>query len=250
MVKYGRFNDNILNKSLRDIKKEGFLFFIKKTYRFFQHRILKIFANNMVNRLRKSKKEFFYFQGKKLEYLIHPYNLSWINERTVEIPIVLDYIKNLKAKHMIEVGAVLRNYIEVNWDVLDKFEKGKNIINQDIVDFKPEKKYDLIMSISTLEHVGFDDTNQPEKIITAINKMKTWLNKKGKMVATMPLGYNKYMDDLIFSNNLGFNKMYFMKRINRKNTWIEVDMEKVKKSKYNYPYNNANAIIVGIWEKA
>ena len=249
MVKYGRFNDNILNKSLRDIKQEGFLFFIKKTYRFFQHRILRIFANQIVQALRKSKKEFFYFQKKKLEYLIHPYNLSWINERTVEVPIALNYIKDSKAKSIIEVGAVLPNYVPVHWDVLDKFEKGKNIINQDIVDFKPRRKYDLIMSISTLEHVGFDDTNEPEKIIAAINKMKTWLNKNGKMIATMPLGYNLYMDGLIFSNNLGFNKMYFMKRINRKNRWIQVDMEKVKKSKYNYPYNNANAIVIGILER-
>lgn len=250
MGKYGRLKKNILYKSLRDIKQEGFLFFIKKTYRFFQHRILKIFANRIVNNLNKKPKDYFYFQGKKLEYLIHPYNLTWINERTIEIPIVLQFIKDSNTKKIIEAGAVLGHYTNAPWRVVDKFEKGENITNEDLVDFNPEEKYDLIACISTLEHVGFDDVDEPEKIVKVVENMKRWLNKRGKIIATMPLGYNKYMDELIFSNKLGFSKMYFMKRINRKNKWVEVDMEKVKNSRYNYPYNNANSIVIGVYENA
>jgi hypothetical protein len=248
MAKYGRLKENILYKSLRDIKHEGFLFFIKKTYRFFEHRVLKIFAKNIVKNILKKPKECFSFQGRALEYLIHPYNLTWINERTVEVPIVLDKIKESKAKSILELGAVLPNYTDVSWDVVDKFEKGKNTINQDIIDFKPTKKYDLIVSISTLEHVGHDDEDNPEKINAAIEKLKTLLNKKGKIIVTMPLGYNKYMDNLIFTDKIGFNKMFFMKRINRKNKWIEVGIDKVREARYNYPYNNANAVFIGVYE--
>ena len=111
MKKYGRLNKNIFNKILRDIKQEGLLFLIKKVYRFFQFRILKIFSNQIVTRLKKRKIEFFYFQEKKLEYLIHKYNITWINERTIEVPIVLDWIKDSKSKSILEVGSVLQNYV-------------------------------------------------------------------------------------------------------------------------------------------
>jgi hypothetical protein len=248
-MKYGRLKQNVFLKGLTDIKNQGFIFFFKKSYRFFQHKILKIFANRMVHRLRKREKEFFSFQGGKLEYLIHPYNLSWINERTVEVPIVLDQIKESNTKRILEVGAVLQHYVNSKWNVLDKFEKGNNILNEDIIDFKPGIKYDLIVSISTLEHVGYDDTNNPEKISRAIDAMKCWLNKNGKIIATMPLGYNKYMDKLIFSGKLGFDKMYFMKRISKKNKWKQVNMDGIKGVKYNYPYNNANAVAIGIYHR-
>ena len=49
-------------------------------------------------------------------------------------------------------------YYKFEHDIVDKYEKKKGIINQDIVDYKPDKKYDLIISISTLEHVGWDET--------------------------------------------------------------------------------------------
>ena len=42
-------------------------------------------------------------------------------------------------------------------DVLDKYEKGNNVINDDVVSFSTEVKYDLIVSVSTLEHVGWDE---------------------------------------------------------------------------------------------
>ncbi|MDP3027338.1 MAG: hypothetical protein Q8N63_06525 [Nanoarchaeota archaeon] len=249
MAKYGRLKKNILSKSIRDIKQEGLLFFIKKTYRFFLHKILGLFSKMIVRNLKKKPKDFFYFEGKKLEYLIHPYNLTWINERTIEIPIVLEYIKNSNPDKIIEAGAVLRHYTTAPWKVVDKFENGNNIINEDLVNFNPKEKYDLIISISTLEHVGFDDENNPVKIVNTMENMKKWLNKNGRMIVTMPIGYNKYMDNLVFSNKPYFNKIYFMKRINRKNKWIEASIDEAREARYNYPYNNANAVVICIWEK-
>ncbi len=248
-MKYGRLKQNIFLKGLRDIKNEGFLFFAIKTWRFFYHKYLKFRAEKIVDNLRKKPMEFFYFQGKKLEYLLHPYNISWANERSIEIPIVLNYIKNSKAKKIIEAGSVLKNYTKAEWLIVDKFEKGEGILNEDLVDFKLKEKYDFVVSISTLEHVGFDDENNPEKIIRVIENMKSWLNKNGKIIATMPLGYNKFMDNLIFNGNLGFSKIYFMKRINKNNKWIETSIDKIKGVKYGYPYNNANAIAIGVWRK-
>jgi hypothetical protein len=245
---YGRLKKNIFSKAYNDIKNQGILYFILKTNRFFYHKYLRKNAKKITDRLKNKIPEYFILNNNRLQYLIHAYNLTWINERTVEVPIVLDYIKESNAKNILEFGAVLMHYIEPKWEVVDKFEKGEGIINLDIIDFKPKQKYDLIVSISTLEHVGFDDENKPEKIIEAIKVLKSSLKKNGKFIATMPLGHNKFMDKLIFDGKIGFSEMYFMKRMNRKNRWKQVSIESIKNIRYNYPYNNANGIFIGIFK--
>lgn len=247
MTNYGRFKKNIFSKSLRDIKEYGFLYFILKVHRFFYHKLLKKFSKSIVSK--KKSRDYFLFLGKKFEYLIHPYNLSWTNERTIEIPIIMDYIKSSDKKNILELGAVLTHYYPVDWDIVDKFETGKGITNIDIMDYQPKKKYDLIVSISTLEHVGFDDEYKPEKIIQAIEKLKKLLNKNGEIIVSMPLGYNHFMDKKISEDKLGFDEVFFLKRINRKNKWKEAKFNEIKKIKYNYPYNNANAIVIAKYKK-
>jgi cyclopropane fatty-acyl-phospholipid synthase-like methyltransferase len=72
------------------------------------------------------------------------------------------------------VDDVLSHYYHITHDVVDKYEKGKNIINQDIVDFTPNERYDLIVSISTMEHVGWDETPcEPRKILRTLVNLKT-----------------------------------------------------------------------------
>jgi len=51
---------------------------------------------------------------------------------------------------------VLSHYFAVKHDIVDKYEIAPSVVNEDLVNFKPGKKYDLIVSISTLEHVGWD----------------------------------------------------------------------------------------------
>jgi hypothetical protein len=77
------------------------------------------------------------------------------------------------------VGNVLSHYFSVNHDVVDKYEKAEGVINRDIIDFHPSKEYDLIISISTLEHVGWDEDisdhkilHDPSKILRAIENLR------------------------------------------------------------------------------
>ena len=58
-----------------------------------------------------------------------------------------------------------------------------------MVDFKPAQKYDLIVSVSTLEHVGWDEeVKDPLKIIRALENLKNnCLTQDGEIVATIPL---------------------------------------------------------------
>lgn len=96
----------------------------------------------------------FVFRVKQYKYFYHKYNTTWKLERTVEVPIIFEVVKKHHDKNILEVGNVLSHYFPVNHDIIDKYEKGKGVINEDVVDFRPPKKYDLIVSISTLEHVG------------------------------------------------------------------------------------------------
>jgi len=201
------------------------------------------------------KRRTFTFQGKSYEYLYHKYTRTWQNERAIEIPIVSEILKKSKAKNILEVGNVLSHYFPVTYDIVDKYEQAKGVINQDIVDFHPSKKYDLIISISTIEHVGWNEVpsykiqHTPMKVYKAIENMKGLLASKGRMVITVPLGYNSELDELISNETIRFTRRLFMKRVSKDNKWIEVDYKDVKGAKYASPFYAANALLVGIIDK-
>ena len=192
----------------------------------------------------------FSFQGKNYHYFIHHYNPTWRNERTVEVPIVWSMVKKCNGKKILEVGNVLSHYLPVSHNVLDKYEKSPGVLNEDVVDYKPAEKYDLIVSISTLEHVGFDEKNkEPDKIRGAIENLKKCLSDGGKIAVTLPVGYNPELDRLIDEKKLGFTEQYFLKRVSEDNNWTETTWDDVKNSEYAEPYPFANAIVVGIIRK-
>ena len=247
MNKYAEDNRRV-KKGIKVLANEGIFIFLVKSFKYFKRFLLRLLSPIII--FLKPKKKFF-SQNQVFTYFYHKNNITWTNERAVEIPIAMGYLKSFKAGRILEVGAVLPQYFPVKWDVLDKFEKGKDIINEDVVNFKPKNKYDLIISISTLEHVGFDDDiKEPEKIVKALkNLIDNCLNKQGKMVVTLPLGYNAAMDNLLFSGKLNFDQTFFMKRISRNNKWKEIDIEKAKGAKYGKPYHAANVLVIGITKK-
>src|SRR4030042_2245713 len=129
----------------------------------------------------------FTLQGHTYTYFCHKYNTTWRNERAVEIPIMLKIVKNYHGEKMLEVGNVLSHYFSVHHDILDKYEKAAGVINKDVIEFKPSNKYDLIIAISTLEHIGWDERPQdPMKILGAIENLKNCLAPKGRIVVTLP----------------------------------------------------------------
>ena len=97
---------------------------------------------------------------------------TWRNERTVAVPI-WNLVRRFEEqnKKILEVGNVLSYYFKVNHDILDKYEIMDGVINEDVVDFRPSKQYDLIVSIVTLEHVGWSESSkEPAKIIRAFEE--------------------------------------------------------------------------------
>jgi SAM-dependent methyltransferase len=195
--------------------------------------------------------ESFEFQGKRYHYLIHRYNTTWKNERSVSIPIIWDIVEQYhkEGKSILELGNVLSYVFPVHHDILDKYEKARNIINQDIVDYTPRKRYDLIVSVLCLPCVGWDETpRDPGKIIRALANMKNLLRHGGRIVVALGLGYNSNLDSYLRKGKIRFDIQHYMKKISHYE-WREVSWEEVKDSKYDYSIPTANGLLIGINEK-
>ena len=192
------------------------------------------------------RKKTFVFNGQRYHYFYHAYNRTWKNERGVEIPIFGEIVQAHRGKRILEVGNVLSHYFHIQHDVLDKYEIAPGVINQDIVDFSPSEKYDLIVSISTLEHIGWDEEpREPSKMLRGIENLKTrGLTAGGKIVVSMPLGYNAYLDQLLKDGKMQFTEQHYLKRVSKKNYWVEADWESCRAAKYGRFV--ANALIIGI----
>lgn len=189
----------------------------------------------------------FVFAGKQHRYWIHPFTLN--NERTVEIAIASQFLRD-KQGGILELGNVLSNYISFPHDVVDKYELTPGVINEDIVSFSPSKKYDFIVTLSTLEHVGWDETpREPEKMIQAIHRLKELLKDGGEMLATIPLGYNSFVDDLVRTLKMDFTEIRYLKRTTPNNQWREASLDEVVGAQFNSPFPCANAIVVGYFRK-
>jgi len=142
-------------------------------------------------------KKFFYFKGKKYSYFYHPYNATWIMERKVEIPIFKEIVKKSKGK-ILEVGCVLPHYMKVKHKVIDKYELHPTSELIDILDYEPPQKFDLIISISTLEHVGKDESDKDSsKPLKAIKHLLSLLKKDGRLIISYPKWYNPALEKAV-----------------------------------------------------
>ena len=240
--KYQEMWDSRLTKGLRVLQREGFLPFIYRSTKYF-NRVLQRAVSPLVISLPRN---YFSFKKKKLPYFRHKKSVTWINERAIEIPIVVDYLRQNRGKKVLEVGAVLYHYYpQIPKDVLDKFEKNIGIINEDAISFNPTEKYDHIISISTLEHVGFDDdVKDPDGILKSIKNLKeNCLKEGGEMLITLPIGYNKDVDGHLFSNRINFVEEYYYQRKNFLNIWKEISKGEAKKASYVKEF--AETIVIG-----
>ena len=220
------------------------------------------FSNNKINRIiryfilvylyRLVNRTFFY-DGKRLSYFYHTHG-SWANERCVEVAIALSYLKKYDPMCILEVGNVIGMYRPVFHDVLDLYDKSIGVINEDVLSFDTSKRYSLIFSLSTIEHVGFDETigkklDLPSKPVDSIKNLKRLLKKDGLLLVTIPLGYRISLDKQVFDNVFGFDDCFFMKRISWSNRWVQVSKEGAKDIYYDKPFPKANGLFIGRYVK-
>jgi len=188
----------------------------------------------------------FVFHNIKLDYFYAHYNVTWCNERCVEVPIGRWYLKQAGEGEVLEIGHVLGYYDDCEHSVLDKFETAGGIINEDITTWQTDRRFDFILSISTFEHIGFDDDaagDSGQKILDAIAACRELLLPGGKLALTVPLGYNPDLDRLLDEDGLGQDRGWFLLRRGARD-WHEVDRRKALGTAYGRPYPFANALFI------
>ena len=240
MEKHDIYNWNPLKRFGSYVKKYG----LKYTFEYSIEKLFSPLLHVYYNSIRK--RENFSLNGKEYQYFYHKYRSTWANERIVEIPYFKSLAESADSQYVLEIGNVLSHYLPVKYDILDKYENLPNIIQEDILSFKPKKRYKLIISISTFEHIGWDENpRNPEKVKAVIDHIKSFLEKDGELVFSVPINYNPELDKMIFNNEIKLSGKTYLKRSDRKNHWIETSEKEVLLSKYGSPYFCANALLIG-----
>jgi hypothetical protein len=188
--------------------------------------------------------------GTDVPYLRHAYNYTWLNERAVEIPLAAAVLAGAGSPaRVLEIGNVLGHYQPVTHTVVDKYEQAPGVHNVDVVDIGADTAlagpYDLVLAISTLEHVGFDEQVQdPEKPARAIAALTSLLAPGGRLWCTFPVGYNPALDEGLRQGRLGFDGLTALRRTGRDNRWEQIPVDEVWGISYDWLLYTAQAIVV------
>lgn len=142
----------------------------------------------------------FTYRGQELPYLDHPYNETRQHERAIEVPIALAFMDR-QVGDGLEVGNVTGHYSErPGLTVVDLDEKAPGVLNEDIRSWTPERRFDWLVSISTIEHVGWarpwphPDELDAHAAAKSGRRLHQFVKRDGPMLVTAPLGFNPGLD--------------------------------------------------------
>jgi SAM-dependent methyltransferase len=144
---------------------------------------------------------------------------------------------------------VLGHYAPLRHPVIDKYEHAQGVRNVDAASFRDSARYDLIVSVSTLEHIGWDETPRaPERLALAVANLADHLAPGGRLLATMPLGYNRDLDALLISGALPFSRCCYLLRTGM-SRWREAEWAEVEGTVYADRWPGASAVIIAFLER-
>jgi SAM-dependent methyltransferase len=133
----------------------------------------------------------------------------------------------------------------VRHTVVDKYERRPGVLNLDVVDIDLPRSFDLVIAVSTLEHVGLDEPEQdPGKPARAIARLASLLAPGGRLWCTVPVGYNLELDRRLREDGLGFTRLTGLRRLDRANRWAEVPIDEVWDVPYDRLLYTAHAVVV------
>jgi Methyltransferase domain len=188
----------------------------------------------------------FTVHGEPYRYFIALYNHTWLNERIVEIPVAARFLEQNRG-NALEIGNVLGHYFSRTHAVVDKYETAEGVVNADIFDYAPRERYDAIVAISTLEHIGHDKVRDDRKVLRVYEHIvNDCLSERGAFLFTVPVGFNPVFDGYIDSGAIQPDECFCLKRVSVDNEWVDVGWNEIKGCKYMEPFHCANGLYVGI----
>lgn len=191
----------------------------------------------------------FEFQGQRHGYLHRPYKQSWMTERAVEVPVMQRIVAAHAGQRILEVGHVLGHYGPVDHVVVDKYEQAPGVQNLDVLELAPLGEFDLIIAISTLEHVGWDEApREPDKAAKAVSALRARLAPGGLLVLTVPMGYNPWFDAALRHGEIPLTRTAALRQSRLGPHWREVATDEVWSASYDFLLYRARGVLVAFLE--
>ncbi len=184
----------------------------------------------------------------RLPYRDSWHNWTWLNERAVEIPIAQAALEAVPGSRTIEVGAVMNHYGHHDHRIIDKYETGQGIEQLDIFDLPPNPDYELVLCVSTLEHVGWDEPNRDAELaLRATEHLKRLVAPGGELLVTVPVGYHPRLDAAIRSGEVQFDEVRALRCRYPSMLWREVDPSTIGDAEYDTLIYRAEAVLICRW---
>lgn len=192
----------------------------------------------------------FGFGGERYRYLYHRYKHTWLTERAVEVPIAQAIVDRHAGGRILEVGNVLSHYREQNHLVVDKYEQAPGVLNRDVLELDDLGPFELVVAISTLEHVGHDEEpRDPALALEAVRRLEALLAPGGRLVLTVPVGYHPGLDEAFRSGALPVARASALRRGSLGPHWHERAPEEVWGTPYDFLLYSARAVFVAEIER-
>jgi hypothetical protein len=165
----------------------------------------------------------------------------WRTERCVEVPLGKQAVGERDPDGVLELGNVLGAAGVTGHTVVDKYEIGPGVLNVDIMDFDPDRRFDLAVSISTLEHVGFDE--HPQDLSKGYSALTHLASLANDLLVTIPVGYNKALEGRFIEGP--FDRVELLVKTSRMAKWEQRPIRDAATIQYGAPYAYGNAVLVG-----
>jgi SAM-dependent methyltransferase len=188
----------------------------------------------------------FEIDGERYPYLYAPYKRTWLTERAVEVPVVRRLVDRHRDGRVLEVGNVLRHYApDLGHVVVDKYERAPGVLNRDVLELDDLGRFDLVVAISTLEHVGWDEEpRDPGRAVEAARALRRLLAPGGQLVMTHPIGYNPPFDAALREGALPFERAAALRRVPGRDRWRQVAPSDVWDAPYDFLLYRARGVLV------
>lgn len=179
----------------------------------------------------------FILAGETYALLRSLHGRTWTTERAVEVPVARRVLERHAGGRVLEVGNVLSHYGPVEHEVIDRYERAEGVANVDVLGLPARPEYDLVLTISTLEHVGRDEVpRDPARAVAALEHLRRLLKPGGELFATVPVGYNPELDRALAAGPYELRAM-------RSRPWREIDPAQAFGCPYDFLVYSASAVL-------
>ena len=180
--------------------------------------------------------------GRRYPYLFDRYKRTWLTERAVEVPVIGALVDRHGDGRVLEVGHVLGHYRDGHHIVVDKYERAPGVLNRDALELADLGRFDLIVAISTLEHVGWDEQpHDPSKAMRAVQALRAMLAPGGRLELTVPAGYNPSFDAALRGMRVEYSGA--LRRTGTGASWREVTPDDAWSAPYDFLLYRARGLL-------